>query len=788
MKTIKEHLDRASTHQENESPFLTSEEFVPVQEEGNGSVTIASNIRTPFASIYEWPGNENMMSEEDLEVSRFVTSLYDEEFDSAVYQIMEEASQLISEYGENQEVTAEHLLNEHFDSLATETEAAMDFIAEHAEQLEQETITESELEAMVNDWRVGRTPLTPGQQEYFWGWAKKAVKWAKKKVKAVGKWALKKALRKLKRLVRPVLKQVLKKAINWLPSALRPIARRLAKKILKKVSEAEFEDPEYENLSEVGAIQHELDLQLAHLLYSEDEEEQDAAVSEFMLEANQGPEDAVVRLQSARERFIQEISELEDEADVEPAVERFIPALLPALKLGLKLIGRRKVVNFIAKYVAKFIKRFVGRKYAKRLSRAIVDAGLRLIHLETNEADELEAAASAVAGVVEDTVREAAGLPEHILEDEALLEGFLLEAFEKAAAANLPQVLPESVYEDRPELRETSHRKGAWVMLPKGKRKRFKKYTKVIDVVITPHAAKMIKTHGKRSLSTYFQEKLKLPAGKIVKARLHLFEAMVGTRLSDISRNDPSLSSHLPVGREYEHLHPLTPEAAAMLLNEPGLGREYQEAYHSDRTPGNDGGRRVYFIETEDVPYLAGKKQLPRLSEARLTFDFPANEVKIFAFLNEGRAQEIARKIRRQEPPGQILNTVSSVMRSLIDEALSCKVHRHTRVLHASLAPEAMIGNGLGRLPANMRTKLPVTITEWVGRGLKNFFSENAQDFVSATEDEADGVTMLMTISDPPGLVNLRKMIAGASTQFSRNGIHGQVQVNVKVIAGFYYE
>jgi hypothetical protein len=47
-----------------------------------------------------------------------------------------------------------------------------------------------------------------------------------------------------------------------------------------------------------------------------------------------------------------------------------------------------------------------------------------------------------------------ADLPDYVLDDPELFEGFVLEAFEQAAAANLPPGLPPETYRRRPELVE----------------------------------------------------------------------------------------------------------------------------------------------------------------------------------------------------------------------------------------------------------------------------------------------------------------------------------------------
>src|SRR5439155_26812035 len=152
--------------------------------------------------------------------------------------------------------------------------------------------------------------------------------------------------------------------------------------------------------------------------------------------------------------------ELKDSEDPTPPVANFLPSLIPVLKIGLKLAGRQRVVDFLANFLGKLIQKFVGPQYAPPLSKAIVDAGLRLLQLETTAEGESKSGASAVASTVEETVRRVAALPDYVLDNQELLEGATLEAFEQAAANNLPPVLSEDTYRNRPELRE--HRRGFW--------------------------------------------------------------------------------------------------------------------------------------------------------------------------------------------------------------------------------------------------------------------------------------------------------------------------------------
>ena len=53
-------------------------------------------------------------------------------------------------------------------------------------------------------------------------------------------------------------------------------------------------------------------------------------------------------------------------------------------------------------------------------------------------------------------------------------KGFALDAFEQAAAANLPAVLSEATYKQRPELLEAGVN-AAWLLMPLRGRKQYKR-------------------------------------------------------------------------------------------------------------------------------------------------------------------------------------------------------------------------------------------------------------------------------------------------------------------------
>jgi hypothetical protein len=388
---------------------------------------------------------------------------------------------------------------------------------------------------------------------------------AKKAGQIAAKIGLGPILNKIKALVRPLLDKVLQTAIGRLPEAVRPAAQQLAERIFGRkraapdtaspppltaggpdVAGAGAQAPAAEEAGSAvqepagsGAteIQQEFDQQLASLFTASDEVEMELEVTRARTDARRPTVPVYSDLDQARERFIDELHELSEGEDPAPHIQNFLPALLPALRLGVRLAGRGRVVGFLAGFLSKMIAKLIGPATAPALSRAIVDEGLKLLTLETSPQDEAKAAAAAVAATVEETVRRVTALPDYVLDNQELLEGFALEAFEQSAAANLPPVLSEAVYRERPDLLESQGVKTCWVMLPLGRPKRYKKCARTFNVRITPCMAGEIESF-EGPLSDYLQDQFGVEEGAEVQAELELFETLPGTTVPDIAREE----------------------------------------------------------------------------------------------------------------------------------------------------------------------------------------------------------------------------------------------------------
>ncbi|MEQ9482269.1 hypothetical protein [Coleofasciculus sp. F4-SAH-05] len=816
-----------------ESPFPSSFQFVREEPGISEQVEEYSSFTesdTPFPSIYELENpleSQGIVAPEMEEYVTFLNELYDEEFNEVIAELVDEATELYqdqfeSEYGDPivQKREAEYLLESHFEPLSFEIEAFIEGLASELEELDLERLHEAEIENFIDQYeptieggifskirKVGKKIKMAAKKakKKFKGVAKKIVRKAKKGIKTVGK-GIRKAgkfikkkivgvLRKLKKLIKPLLKKVLTTALNRLPPQYRQLAKTLASRLFKKEIEELEELEQGDNTTQnLVAIQSEFDEQIANLLFREEEAEMDAVISEYITESQQPiTEDATDILDRARAKFIDQVTELEDGEDPTPVLENFIPAILPALRLGLRLIGRQKVVGFLAKYLAKLVRKFVGKKYAPLLSQAIVDVGLRLIGLEVTPEDEAQAAGAAVAATVEETVRQVATLPEYILDNQELLEGFVLEAFEKAAAANLPQVLSQKSYENRPELRETSRMPGTWVLSPlRGRRKRYKKYSRIPEVTVTPEIARTVKTFCGVPLAVFLRDRLGLVPGRPFKARIHLYEAIPGTMLSQICKGETYVPG-LGTSEARSQLHPLTPEAAGMLLGQAGLGRDVSPRY-LDHQPTTAVGQRLYYLEIPGaypkvMPTPEGESVARRASEVSVTFDFPADQLRSSIFLSEADAQSIAVRLRQRVPMGMVVALLHSVLEPKLKTALSGQFAGHVKIIHGAVTPEYARGPALRLLPQVVTERLTQQVMDWLGLFLSNHLKQHSQDFLAATEDFADGVTLRVRLNHPPGLSTLGRAFRGEPVSlYSFNFSDGMPDANIQVSAGFYRE
>lgn len=796
------------------SPFLNGGSFVSaeseaLEQEESSFPPAVYEMDTPFRSEYRLENREGMGGMVDPEAEEFVSflsELHDREFDETVFEMVNEAADLYANRFEGEfmgdtarRVEAERFLEDHFSPLVNEIESFLETAAEDIQHHELETMSEVEIDDFIEQYKTSHE-LSPAF-ENLWGWikkkAKKAIKkgvqWAKKKAKGLAKKLLATALKKLKKFIIPWIKKIVGFAINKLPKQYRPLARKLAQRfgVAKEIEEGETVEQDEEMTGDVTQFQQEFDFFFANLLFTGDESQQERFLAEVRTEFESQPagEDPLGRLDDAREQFVEGLGRLKEGEDAAPLVENFLPAVLPLVKLGLKFYGRPKLVNFLATYVAKLIRRFIGPKYTAPLSKAIVDAGLRLIHLEAAPEDETRAANEAVAAAVEETVRRVAALPEYVLDNSELLEGYVLEAFESAAAANLPAVLPETVYRDRPELRETTRLNGTWLWRPAGRKKHYKKFARMPEVEIDPHIAGEVKTWGGVPLSDFLRDRFRIPAGQAVRARVHLYEAIPGTWLSRIGKYEKTVGGLGTAAKAaWSQIHPLTPGAASLLVGEPRLGRDVSPKFLAD--PLNvQVGQRFYYLEIPgaSVPAHAGPAA-HRCCGTHLTMDFPRDQLRVHLFLGEADAQGIAVKLRRQLPLGTVISQLQASAETGLKSALTGGMYHQLNIVHSRAAFSHSPAEALKWIPPILTEQLTRRLVQWIRQGLFEYLKQDAQNFIAASQDPADGLTVALQFRNPPGLPLLRRFLAGEAVALPEIQFHDRApETHIRVVPGYWY-
>lgn len=810
-------------------------------EEAPMSQGFAGELENPFLSEYESTGEvkaeTNPLAEQMVSL---LAELHDHEFNEALFELSNEfedvaTTRFANEAGDYSLRTVSELRN-HAAPLIYELETMISNIASEMEREDITTKSEAEFEQFFEKYLVNHEGFPPRFEQFFGSIWKKvksvaskavelakkgvagAVDLAKKGVAFAGKFLpIGMILNKLKALVRPLIHKVINFAINRLPVALRPIAKHFANKLMNRESfetentyateafelEAETET-EQPTTYEINELQLEFDARAANLLFAESEQESEVTVNNYIQENEQPQaESEGAGLDAARERFVQELSELKDGEDPTPAIQRFLPALLPILRIAIKIIGRDKVVDFLGGLVAQLVGKILGstlRQYHGALGNAIADIGMRVLTLETPEQTKENASFEAFASTVEEVMMEVGSQTENYTADPEIVQSLVSEAFERAVANNFP---PSML---KPGLRQSSVN-GMWFKMPRGRRhpgqpRLYKKFSKVFPITLAPRTAQLVKTFKGQSLASFLKDKLGLPLHKAVQAQVHLYEALPFTKLPAVARMEklPGLgNSHWPA---YCQFHPLTTEVAALLLNEPGLGRNVDRRFLQSRNLiGN--GQRFYFLEIPGarvlVPAGAGRVQrspmltgpgvpmtparvqppIPRSSDAQCVLNFLKSEVRFNFYFSSEDARMIGQKLGAGDYLSAI-GTIRSVVRDILTNTLIRNVPSKVKIVHEAV-PELYLENfepaqeqlfgGLARAAGGMLVKygkealiklvekLIDKFATVVYNAVVTYLKARKQDFINASSNQ-DGVTLKLLFTDVPIMGKIRLVIS----------------------------
>ena len=812
------------------------EAFEPAREEVGYEQAFTIEPESPFVSEFESNGDgkaaPNPMAEQMVSL---LAELHDHEMNEALLELATEfedvaMSRVANEAGGGYTLRTVSDLRNHAAPLIYELETMIGNMAQEAESTDLASKSEAELEQFFDKYLTEHEGFSP-RFELFFGKIFRAVKSVasravdaakkvgstvvnvvKKGVELAGKFLpVGLILKKLGKLVQPLVYKVINYAINQIPVPLRPVARQFVNKLMNRESfetesayelenyadEAEDEQPTTYELNE---IQQEFNARAANLLFSASEQENEATVQQYAQENEQvQQENEADTMAAARERFVRDLSELQEGEDPTPAIQRFIPALLPILRIAIRIIGRDKVVNFLGGLVAQLIGKLLGntlKQYHGALGNAITDIGLKMLTLEAPGQTQETVSYEAYASTVEEILTEIGSKPENYAADPEAVQSLVAEAFERAASNNFPTAMV------KPMLRQSSGN-GMWLRMPRtrGVQKLYRKFSRPFPVTIAPRTAHLIKSFKGQSLASFLKDKLGLPVSRPIQAKVHVYEAVHLTKLPFIARAEklPGLnSSHWSA---YCQLHPLTVEVASLLLNEPMMGKNVDAKFLQSRSRISVG-QRFYFLEIPgarvQVPSGAGRiirpqlpsgpttalpspkvqMPIPRSSDAQCVLNFLKSEVRFNFFFSNEDARVIGQKLAS----GDYLSaagTLREVVRDILTNTLLRNVPSKVKIIHEAV-PELYLENfepeqeqflgGVGRVIGGavvkygkaaltkIVEKLIEKFAEVVRNAVVTYLRNRKQEFVSAANGQ-DGVTVKVVFANVPVMSKIRLII-----------------------------
>jgi hypothetical protein len=717
-----------------------------------------------------WTDNESPFREEDYAVgeSEFSTALStafyelrDEGFDAAVAHLVAETEQLVEDrfqaegaiYGTEKQRLAEA----HLSPVGLAAEQYVDALSEGLADLDISSLGGSGLSEVLDGFDPVLSGQSPAGEDFLGSLVKKAksavstaVSAAKKVGRKLASAVVTAALRKLRALVRPLLRRVLAFAIDKLPVPLRGPARSLAQRIKLESEEGAVDGDLYAPAMglDLLSLAESFDAALAGALF---EVQSSVGEPSSFAEQETGAEEGLggselEALAAARQELVEHITQAEDGEDLTPAIEQFVPVLLSALRVGIKLAGRKRVVNFLAHYVARIIGRWVGPQLSRPLSTAIVDTGLRLATLEQPNFGRppTDLGPALLGATIEDTVRQLAMTEDYMLEDEDLMQLAVSEAFDSAVATNFPAGLI------RPGLQQAPTLGGSFLPMLISSAHPYRRYTRSPQIELTPQLANAVMTFGAVPLGTLLRA-----AGTALpqRFRIHIFEAMPGTSLSRLARNEGH-SPWLGFNMAVDEIHPLTSMVSGLLLQEPGLGTDVPDGYLGSRHR-IAVGQRFFFLEPLEgmarFEAEAGRMAAPTPSRRRISVNLAHARVTGKFYLSESESQQIAAAIKKGHGVPALLKALvagTTLAPRGETEEIEEEESGFTAGLLRSLAP-------------NILRVLRRRIRAWCATAIADWARQRSGEFVRAASDPAEGVTVRVDLTAVPGLNLVRDARAG---------------------------
>jgi|GEM_PF-1335425 len=803
------------------------------------SYSMLGEVDSPFKQTFETPSQGGDLASPASEAyTELLAELNDPDFENIFYNLAAEAEDSYLPRISNEAAMGERYIpfvtqhvNQYLDPLAREAESMIENIATRLSGNNLADMNQADLEILFEQFEPDAAALSPAQEQFLGSIFNKVksvvsagVNLAKKGIAAVGKiLPINIVLDKLKGFVRPLLQRVLQFAINKLPKQFQPHAQTLAKKLLSMETADTINTGA--TSGNLEAVQYELDTNIANLVFSGEENDSNNVVQNYLLSSETFEREIkyemgglnVQPLDAARQQFINELKNLKPGDSPVPAIENFLPAALlaaqPIIKMAISIIGRPRVIDFLAGILAQLVAKYIPQEVAKPLASQIIDVGMGLIGFETFETGRANVAYEAIANTVENTIQNIGPLTEAMLADQEMLASAVLEAFETAAADNFPSSYIKEEY-------RKVKQPGLWVLMPRnGPKHLYKKFTHAFSVTIDSSISSTIKSFNGVPLANFLKDKLGLDPSKPLQARVHIYEAIEGTWLSRISKHENVPGLNQPYG--WVQIHPLTTQAASLLLKDPCLGKDVDPKFMKNRHKIGIGQRFFYLeingahLKLPRVPKKPGGMQpdkdkgngkpvkppdpgkviVPRSSDIQGVINFIRSEIRLNYFFSEEESKSIVEKLNKNDYLGAALSLRYSV-RNVLNDLLIKNVGSKVKLVHEAV-PEQYLDNtneeqfaplaAIGALAVNagkevivkLVQKLIEKIAELAYQALVNYFKARAAEFKQMQAAPDDGVTVKIIWINIPGMSTIRAIINAIKGNLSVGNIADLVLPNI---------
>jgi hypothetical protein len=304
-------------------------------------------------------------------------------------------------------------------------------------------------------------------------------------------------------------------------------------------------------------------------------------------------------------------------------------------------------------------------------------------------------------------------------------------------------------------------------------------------------------------LTNFLRDQFGLDPSRPIQARVHLFEATEGTKLTQISRHEnlPGFGPSHPYS--WIQLHPLSTESSALLLNEPALGKDFPAKFTTKRYH-IAVGQRFYFLEINGARLRMGpskgKDKPAHSDDIRGVLNFVKSSISINYYFSEEQAKSVVEKLNQNDFLGAasaVRHSVKEVLHSMLVGNVSEKV----QIIHEAFPEmflenysdpqENLLGSGktiLTALVENLVNKLAGKAFDEI----RDYFRSRAAEFKQAQAEPQDGVTIKVLWSNVPGLATLKTLLSAIRGNLSFNpamlSFPGLTKPEILVKAGKHFD